>query len=358
MGGAVIMIILLVVVMPVAILLSGALAADLIGGLIRSIIDQSLEDKNYIDKFCNNYSEFRKSVWKFDIQKISTLTGVSTQDINEAVKILTKGPMATIYSNETIKENNIDSLVESLVNLSLMTGNIGNESGGLFPLYRGSNSQGAVDLGVTTVNSSGNNMYKNDNRDLSFDKLIDLIKNNQIEVLHLIGDFYESYNDKLFEAIDLVSDSIKVISHQSLISEFRNRSNTDNNKFNFSAVHKSANISKNGFYLATGRVLNKSQFVENFNLNGNNQESEIYELSIHPEDAIEHSIKQNDKLHLSSNGKELFQCIVKTNGQIKNVLNVTTLFGTMIKNLDLTKSDLKYYKVPELDIIPVDVEKV
>ena len=30
----------------------------------------------------------------------------------------------------------------------------------------------------------------------------------------------------------------------------------------------------------------------------------------------------------------------------------------MIKNLDLTKSDLKYYKVPELDIIPVDVEKV
>ena len=139
---------------------------------------------------------------------------------------------------------------------------------------------------------------------------------------------------------------------------WNNIANTDNNKFNFSTVHKSENISKNGFYLATGRVLNKSQFVENFNLNGNNQESEIYELSIHPEDAIEHNIKQNDKLHLSSNGKELFQCIVKTNGQIKNVLNVTTLFGTMIKNLDLTKSDLKYYKVPELDIIPVDVEKV
>ena len=59
--------------------------------------------------------------------------------------------MATIYSNETIKENNIDSLVESLVNLSLITGNIGNEFGGLFPLYRGSNAQGAVDLGATTV---------------------------------------------------------------------------------------------------------------------------------------------------------------------------------------------------------------
>ena len=48
----------------------------------------------------------------------------------------------------------------------------------------------------------------------------------------------------------------------------------------------------------------------------------------------------------------------KTNGQIKNVLNITTLFGNMIKNLDLTKADLKYYQVPELDVISVDVEKV
>ena len=63
-------------------------------------------------------------------------------------------------------------------------------------------------------------------------------------------------------------------------------------------------------------------------------------------------------MHLSSNGEELFQCIVKTNGQIKNVLNITTLFGNMIKNLDLTKADLKYYQVPELDVISVDVEKV
>ena len=61
----------------------------------------------------------------------------------------------------------------SLVNLSLITGNIGNEYGGLFPLYRGSNAQGAVDLGITTVNNSANNIYKNDTRDLSFEKLID-----------------------------------------------------------------------------------------------------------------------------------------------------------------------------------------
>jgi hypothetical protein len=49
---------------------------------------------------------------------------------------------------------------------------------------------------------------------------------------------------------------------------------------------------------------------------------------------------------------------VKTNGQIKHVLNITTLFGNMIKNLDISKSDLKYYRVPELEVIPVDVEKI
>ena len=139
---------------------------------------------------------------------------------------------------------------------------------------------------------------------------------------------------------------------------WNNIANTENNKFNFSSVHRSGNITKNGFYLAKGRVLNKSQFVVNFNTNGTNLNSEIFELSIHPEDAIEHNIKQNDKLNLLSKGQELLQCIVKTNGQIKNVLNITTLFGNMIKNLDTTKSDLKYYRVPELEVIPVEVEKI
>ena len=164
----------------------------LIGGIIRAIIDQSLEDKNFVEKNCNNFSEFRKSIWKFDLIKVSSITGISVDDINQAAKILTDGSMATIYSNETIKSENIDELVKSLIDLSLLTGNIGCSGGGLYPLYKGSNSQGATDLGLTSVVDNPSSLDRIDNRAISFSKILDLINNNKIEVLHLVGDFIES----------------------------------------------------------------------------------------------------------------------------------------------------------------------
>ena len=50
-------------------------------------------------------------------------------------------------------------------------------------------------------------------------------------------------------------------------------------------------------------------------------------------------------------------CIVITNGRTKNVFSITTLFGNMIKTLDETKSDLKYYSVPNLDLVSVKIKK-
>ena len=85
--------------------------AYLIGGIIRSIIDQSLENKDFVENYSQNYPDFRKSIWKFDLIKVSSITGISVEDINEAVNILANGPMATIYSNETIKPHNLDELV-------------------------------------------------------------------------------------------------------------------------------------------------------------------------------------------------------------------------------------------------------
>ena len=50
-------------------------------------------------------------------------------------------------------------------------------------------------------------------------------------------------------------------------------------------------------------------------------------------------------------------CIVITNGKTKDVFAITTLFGNMIQTLDETKSDLKYYLVPNLDVVSVQIKK-
>ena len=124
-------------------------------------------------------------IWKFDLKQVSSITGISTEDISEAVDILTNGPMATIYSNETIKPQNLEELVKLLVDLSLITGNIGVSGGGIFPLYRGSNAQGATDLGITTVVNNPTDLDMIDNRDVSYYKILDMIKQNSFELKNI-----------------------------------------------------------------------------------------------------------------------------------------------------------------------------
>ena len=77
--------------------------AYLIGGIIRSIIDQSLENKDFVENYSQNYSDFRKSIWKFDLIKVSSITGISVEDINEAVDILANDPMATQMKQSNLK---------------------------------------------------------------------------------------------------------------------------------------------------------------------------------------------------------------------------------------------------------------
>ena len=49
MGGAIFMIILLVVIMPIGILMSGAVAAALLGGLLKRDVDAAHEGSELLD---------------------------------------------------------------------------------------------------------------------------------------------------------------------------------------------------------------------------------------------------------------------------------------------------------------------
>ena len=61
----------------------------LIGGIIRSIIDQSLENHDFASKSCENFDEFRSSVWDFDLSRVSKETGVSQATITYCMKVTT-----------------------------------------------------------------------------------------------------------------------------------------------------------------------------------------------------------------------------------------------------------------------------
>jgi predicted molibdopterin-dependent oxidoreductase YjgC len=120
----------------------------LIGGMVRVIMDESLDDHQFVEEQCENVQELKSSLWEFDLMRVSSLTAVPKEQIQAAARLLaTNGPASLLYALETMKSHLREDCVRAIVNLALVTGNVGRPSAGVFPLYLGANEQGAKDVG-------------------------------------------------------------------------------------------------------------------------------------------------------------------------------------------------------------------
>ncbi len=122
----------------------------LIGGMLRVILDESLDDHDFVSDSCEGLEEFRRAIWSFDLLKVERTTGVPQARIQEAARLFAaKAPGAVLYALETLAPELRDECVRALVNLALITGNFGKASTGLYPLFSGANEQGSKDVGCS-----------------------------------------------------------------------------------------------------------------------------------------------------------------------------------------------------------------
>ena len=169
----------------------------LMGGIIRIIIDEMLGDSDFINNKSEGFEEFRNSIWAFDIVKVSNATGVSEKDIQEVARLFAgkafNGFGSIIFSMEMFQNEIKKSVVESIVNLALVTGNIGTESSGIFPLLFGGNELGARDMGCIPTE---------DRKDWGLEDFTKAIKNGEIKAAQIVGDFSRDLGDQSKEFID------------------------------------------------------------------------------------------------------------------------------------------------------------
>ena len=113
-------------------------------------MDEALEDQHYVTKYCSGPDEFKKSLWGFDLALVSRITGVGVTQICRAARVFARNaPASILFGVDTIPVEFQSALTHAVVNLSLITGNIGRTSGGIYPLYQGANTLGARDVGCT-----------------------------------------------------------------------------------------------------------------------------------------------------------------------------------------------------------------
>jgi predicted molibdopterin-dependent oxidoreductase YjgC len=113
------------------------------------ILDEALEDKDFAKDRLDDVDEFKKAIWSFDLIRVSQITGVTEDDIRSAARAYGNGnPASLLHGTDGIVAEDHADLLAAVMNLALMTGNIGRDGGGVYPLYSGANTQGGNDVGA------------------------------------------------------------------------------------------------------------------------------------------------------------------------------------------------------------------
>ncbi|MBN2284961.1 MAG: formate dehydrogenase subunit alpha [Tissierellales bacterium] len=120
----------------------------LFNGMMNVIIEENLQDNQYIESFTENYEELKLMMKAYTPEFVGSICGVEPEQIRKAARIYAKAEKASIlYSMGVTQHTTGTQGVMSLSNLALLTGNIGKESAGINPLRGQNNVQGACDMG-------------------------------------------------------------------------------------------------------------------------------------------------------------------------------------------------------------------
>ena len=185
----------------------------LIGALIKTIIDESLENHDFITGNCVDFDTFRNSIWEYDQSKVSSLTGIPQEDIRDAARLISGASSASIlYGLETVNKSAKEDCVKLLVNLALCTGSIKGDASGLYPLTTGANDQGSRDMGCDPRLGPG---YTDTQTGIGFEQIADSIRNEEIKAVQIIGDDPSLSQQKTGNLIETLDKVELLIVHES-----------------------------------------------------------------------------------------------------------------------------------------------
>ncbi len=121
----------------------------LMNAMIKVIIDNELQDDEFIKNRTKGFDELKETVQKYDLETVSEITHISPETIEElAIEYAKADKAAIVYSLGITEHSHGADNVMSTANLAMLTGNIGRQGTGVNPLRGQNNVQGACDMGA------------------------------------------------------------------------------------------------------------------------------------------------------------------------------------------------------------------
>jgi len=121
----------------------------LLNGLMNVIISEGLYDEEFVKNRCENFEGLKGVVKKYTPEAAQKISGVPADKIRDAARLFGSAERGAIVFSMGITQHvrGTDNVL-SIANLAMLTGNIGKESAGVYPLRGHNNVQGACDMGA------------------------------------------------------------------------------------------------------------------------------------------------------------------------------------------------------------------
>ena len=127
----------------------GGTDVALMNGMMNIIIEEGLQDMEFIAGRTENYEELKKTVEKYTPERVERITGIPAEELRKAARLYAEADKASIIFSMGITQHTTGTdNVLSTANLSMLTGNVGKYGAGVNPLRGQNNVQGACDMGA------------------------------------------------------------------------------------------------------------------------------------------------------------------------------------------------------------------
>ena len=128
----------------------------LLNMMLYYIIDEGVEDKQFIKDKCEGYEEMKAEILRLDMDELSAITGVDKELVKEAAIAYATAKAAMEFHGLGVTEHTQGTFtVQLIADLAMITGNIGKKGAGVNPLRGQNNVQGAADMGAQHHQGAG-----------------------------------------------------------------------------------------------------------------------------------------------------------------------------------------------------------
>jgi predicted molibdopterin-dependent oxidoreductase YjgC len=119
----------------------------LYGAMAKVILDRGLANAGFIKRHCRDYQDFLDAVRQYDLLTAADYCGVPPELIESAARTYAVARNASLLYSTGIENRHSDG-IRAIVNLALLTGNLGRPGAGLYALTEQNNLQGVCDMGM------------------------------------------------------------------------------------------------------------------------------------------------------------------------------------------------------------------